>query len=108
MFSFCYNIAHEAKLIVRIFKKKVTLEQISEIRRELKIAKSSLATYDDYLGQKETTSTDYSECGLIGYSIIDAQYHQERDSLAKLQYILTNAEYVSEEILTKLILVLNF
>ena len=75
---------------------KVTLEQISEIRRELKNAKRSLATYNDYLGQKEKTSTDYSGCGLIGDSVIDAQYHKERDDLEKLYYILTNAEYVTD------------
>ena len=31
---------------------KVTLEQVSEIRKELKNAKAVLAAYDDYLGQK--------------------------------------------------------
>lgn len=75
---------------------KVTLEQVSEIRKELKNAKTVLATYDDYLGQKEKTSTDYSGCGLIGDSVIDAQYHRDRDDLERMQYILTNAEYVTD------------
>lgn len=75
---------------------KVTLEQLSEIRKELKNAKMVLATYDDYLGQKEKTSTDYSGCGLIGDSVIDAQYHRDRDDLERMQYILANAEYVTD------------
>lgn len=73
---------------------KIIPEQISQLRQERLKLTSSLAGYADYLGAKEKTSTDKSPCGLIGDSVIDAQFQRDLESKDTVMNLLTKSEYV--------------
>lgn len=73
---------------------KIIPEQLSQLRQERLKLKTSLAGYSDYLASKEITSTDKSPCGLIGDSVIDAQFQRDLESKDTVMNLLTRSDYV--------------
>ena len=55
---------------------KLIPEQISYLRKQQRELKETIESYQDYLGQRETTSSDYSARALIGDTLIDQQYQR--------------------------------
>lgn len=71
-------------------------EQLSYLREQREKVKESLATYKDYLQNKEITSSDYSSRAYIGDSFIDEQFHRERKQLRDITTLLTTGVYLRE------------
>lgn len=68
-------------------------EQISHLREQVTSAKTNVAGYKDYLGDKDITSGDYSSRAYIGDSVLDNQYHMERQVYHDAMYCLEMADY---------------
>lgn len=71
-------------------------EQISYLREKRGTILNNLATYKDYLKNKEVVSSDYSARAYIGDSLTDEQFHRERQNLREVQETLENSEYLRE------------
>lgn len=68
-------------------------EQISHLRKQAVAAKEHVASYKDYLSAKDITSGDYSSRAFIGDSVLDNQFHIERQAYHDTMYCLEMSEY---------------
>lgn len=75
---------------------KLIPEQISYLRKQQTELKQSIAGYQDYLGQRETTSSDYSSRALIGDTLIDEQYQRTQTSYREVTSLLERSEYITK------------
>lgn len=71
-------------------------EQISYLREQREKLKASMASYRDYLENKEIVSSDYSARALIGDSFTDSEINRERQELHDIVELLENGEYLKE------------
>ena len=71
-------------------------EQISYLRKQIKVSKENIRSYNDYLSSKDITSGDYSARAFIGDTVLDNQYDLERKRYRDTMYALENADYKKE------------